>query len=122
IKCVDPSHILKKKYDYARSTIFFSATLSPMPFFMDMLGARESLKLRLDMPFSTGNSLILQKSISTRYRDRSRNVSTMSDLINEFVSSREGNYFIFFPSFSYLEAVAGDYSLRYSDDILIQDR
>lgn len=75
IKCVDPSYILKKKYDYARSTIFFSATLSPMPFFMDMLGAKESLKLRLDMPFSSENLLILQKSISTRYRDRSRNVS-----------------------------------------------
>ena len=122
IKCVDPSYILKKKYDYARSTIFFSATLSPMPFFMDMLGAKESLKLRLDMPFSSENLLILQKSISTRYRDRSRNVSLISDLINDFISSKNGNYFIFFPSFSYLEAVAGDYSVRYSDDILIQDR
>ncbi|WP_105300595.1 ATP-dependent DNA helicase [Anaerococcus marasmi] len=122
IKCVDPSHILKKKYDYARSTVFFSATLSPMPFFMDMLGARDSLKLRLDMPFSTDNLLILQKSISTRYRDRLRNVSLISDLINEFINSKEGNYFIFFPSFSYLEAVAGDYTVRYKDDILIQDR
>lgn len=122
IKCVDPSEVLKSKYKFARSIIFFSATLAPMPFYLDTLGAKDSLKLRLAMPFSINNQLILQKSISTRYKDREKNVSEISDLINEFTNTKKGNYFIFFPSFTYLEAVAGDYTVRYSDDILIQDR
>lgn len=122
IKCVDPSYVLKKKYDLARTSIFFSATLSPMKFFMIMLGAKSSLKLRLDMPFSSDKLMIIQKSISTRYKDRFANISKISDLIYEFVQSRKGNYFIFFPSFDYLEKIAGDYMLRHNEEILIQDR
>ena len=122
IKCVDPSYVLKKKYDLARTSVFFSATLSPMKFFMTMLGANFSLKLRLDMPFSIDKLMIIQKSISTRYKDRFSNISKISDLIHEFVQSRKGNYFIFFPSFDYLEKVAGDYMIRHSEKILIQDR
>ena len=122
IKCVDPSYVLKKKYDLARTSVFFSATLSPMKFFMTMLGASFSLKLRLDMPFSLDKLMIIQKSISTRYKDRFSNISKISDLIYEFVQGRKGNYFIFFPSFDYLEKVAGDYMIRHSEKILIQDR
>ena len=122
IKCVDPSYVLKKKYDLARTSVFFSATLSPMKFFMIMLGSKSSLKLRLDMPFSSDNLMIIQKSISTRYKDRFANISRISDLIYEFVQSKEGNYFIFFPSFDYLEKIAGDYMLRHNEKILIQDR
>lgn len=122
IKCVDPSYVLKKKYDLARASVFFSATLSPMKFFMIMLGAKSSLKLRLDMPFSSDKLMIIQKSISTRYKDRFANISRISDLIYEFVQSKEGNYFIFFPSFDYLEKIAGDYMLRHNEKILIQDR
>ncbi len=121
IKCVDPSKILKEKYKYSRSTVFFSATLSPMKFFMDMLGAGDSLKLRLDSPFDRENLLILQKSISTRYRDRQENIGEICDTINKFVSSKPGNYFIFFPSFTYLKEVAEIYKYYYDDKILIQD-
>lgn len=122
IKCVDPSSILKNKYKLASSAIFFSATLAPMMFFVNILGAKDALKLRLEMPFSVENQLIVQESISTRYRDREINIGKISDMIYKFTTSKEGNYFIFFPSFNYLEAIAGDYMVRYSEDILIQDR
>lgn len=121
IKCVDPSKILKEKYKYSRSTVFFSATLAPMKFFMDMLGAEDSLKLRLDSPFDRENLLILQKSISTRYRDRQANIGEICETINKFVSSKPGNYFVFFPSFAYLNEVAEIYKDYYDDKILIQD-
>ena len=74
------------------------------------------------MPFSSDKLMIIQKSISTRYKDRFANISRISDLIYEFVQSKKGNYFIFFPSFDYLEKIAGDYMLRHNEKILIQDR
>lgn len=122
IKCIDPSDILKNKYKLSVSTIFFSATLSPIMFYVNILGANDALKLRLESPFDADKQLIMQKSISTRYKDRSNNITNISDSINEFVKTKNGNYFIFFPSFNYLEAVAGDYMVRYDENIIIQDR
>lgn len=122
IKCIDPSDILKNKYKLSVSTIFFSATLSPIMFYVNILGANDALKLRLESPFNADKQLIMQKSISTRYKDRSNNITNISDSINEFVKTKNGNYFIFFPSFNYLEAVAGDYLVRYDENIIIQDR
>lgn len=122
IKCIDPSDILKNKYKLSVSTTFFSATLSPIMFYVNILGANDALKLRLNSPFNADKQLIMQKSISTRYKDRSNNITNISDSINEFVKTKNGNYFIFFPSFNYLEAVAGDYMVRYDENIIIQDR
>ncbi len=121
-KCVDPSEVLSKTYSYARSTVFFSATLSPMPYFMKLLGAEDSLKLRLDNPFDGKNFALYNREISTRYRDRNNNVSIISDTINEFITAKSGNYFIFFPSYSYLEDVYEDYTARYDDKIIKQDK
>lgn len=121
-KCIDPSNILAKTYKYSRSSIFFSATFSPMKYFMRILGAEDALRLRLDMPFDNDNYVLLNKEISTRYRDRNSNLVFISDSIHQFINSRDGNYFIFFPSYSYLEDVYEDYVSRYDDDILVQDR
>lgn len=122
IKCIDPSQVLKNIYSFAKTTVFFSATLSPMDYFMRMLGANDALRLKLDMPFSNDNYSIFAREISTRYRDRNYNVPIVSESINEFIHSREGNYFIFFPSYSYMMDVYEDYSSRYDDEILLQDR
>ena len=122
IKCIDPSEVLKNTYEYAVATVFFSATLSPMEYFMRMLGADDALRLKLDMPFNNDNYDIFAKEVSTRYKDRNYNVPIISESINEFINSKEGNYFIFFPSYSYMMDVYEDYSSRYDNEILLQDR
>lgn len=122
IKCVDPSDVLKNTYKFARSSIFFSATLSPMPYFMEILGASDSLKLRLDMPFCQDNYAIFLREISTRYRDREQNIGVISQSIHEFIKSKKGNYFIFFPSYAYLNEIYEFYKEKFDDEILIQDR
>ncbi|WP_296141245.1 ATP-dependent DNA helicase [uncultured Anaerococcus sp.] len=122
IKCIDPSMVLSSTYKNARSVIFFSATLSPMIYFTKILGADDSLKLRLDMPFDEKNFALFNREISTRYRDRNNNLVFVSEAINEFINSKKGNYFIFFPSYSYLEDVYEDYKTRFDDEIIIQDR
>lgn len=122
IKCLDPSKVLRERYDSALSTVFFSATLSPMNFYMEMLGAEDSLKLHLDLPFDRENFLLLARPLSTRYRDRGKNLMELSDTIHDFVTSKRGNYFIFFPSFSYMEDVYEDFSSRYQDEVICQER
>ena len=122
IKCIDPSKVLKEKYKLARSSIFFSATLSPMDFYRKMLGADDSLKVHLDLPFDKKNFAIFASPISTRYKDRNNNLMDIADLIHEFISAKKGNYFIFFPSFSYLTDVYEYYKENYNDEILVQER
>lgn len=122
IKCIDPASVLKEKYKLARSTIFFSATLSPMKFYIRLLGADDSLKLHLSLPFSKRNFKLLASSISTRYKDRNKNLMDIAGLIHEFINTKSGNYFIFFPSFSYLEDVYEYYKENFDDDILVQER
>lgn len=122
IKCVDPAKVLEKKYDMARATVFFSATLSPMKFYMEVLGAKDSLKLHLDLPFDENNFMIMNRSLSTRYRDRNKNVLEISDTIHSFINAQKGNYFVFFPSYSYMEDVYDDFKSRYNDDVIIQEK
>ena len=122
IKCVDPREVLKNKYSLSRSSIFFSATLSPMSYFVKALAGEESLKLRLDMPFNPNHLLIIKKSLSTRYKDRNRNLVLIAESINDFVTSKDGNYFIFFPSYSYMEDIAEYYKDTFDGEIIIQER
>ncbi len=122
IKCIDPSKVLKEKYKLARASIFFSATLSPMDFYRKMLGADDSLKVHLDLPFDKKNFAIFASPISTRYKDRNNNLMDIADLIHEFISAKKGNYFIFFPSFSYLTDVYEYYKENFNDEILVQER
>ena len=122
IKCVDPREVLKNKYSLSRSSIFFSATLSPMSYFIKALAGEESLKLGLDMPFNPNHLLIIKKSLSTRYKDRNRNLVLIAESINDFVTSKDGNYFIFFPSFSYMEDIAEYYKDTFDGEIIIQER
>ena len=122
IKCVDPREVLKNKYTLARTSVFFSATLSPMGYFLKALAGEDSLKLRLDMPFNPDHLLILKKNLSTRFRDRNRNLALVAEAINDFVKSKNGNYFIFFPSYSYMEDVAEYYRDNFDEEILTQER
>ena len=122
IKCVDPREVLKNKYSLSRSSIFFSATLSPMGYFIKALAGEDSLKLRLDMPFNPNHLLIFKRNISTRYRDRNRNLALVAEAINDFVTSKKGNYFIFFPSYSYMEDVAEYYRDAFDEEIISQER
>lgn len=122
IKCVDPREVLKNKYKLARTSVFFSATLSPMGYFLKALAGEDSLKLRLDMPFNPDHLLILKKNLSTRFRDRNKNLALVAEAINDFVKSKNGNYFIFFPSYSYMEDVAEYYRDNFDEDILTQER
>lgn len=105
--CQNPGPLLRKRLDWARSAIFFSATLSPQDYFRELLGAGpNALSLRLASPFPQENRLYLHiPGVDTRYRNRDSSAEKVAQITVDMVLSRIGNYLVFFPSYTYLNAV-----------------
>lgn len=105
--CLNPGPLLCRRIEQGRLAIFFSATLSPLSYFQELLGARSgSLNLQLPSPFPKETRLYLQvPGIDTRYRRREASAPALTRCISDFVTSHTGNYLIFFPSYTYLKAV-----------------
>jgi DNA excision repair protein ERCC-2 len=104
--CIDPSKLLKQMGKGYRSIIFFSATLSPLPYYQEILGGRaEDYLLSIPSPFSSSQVDVFIHPLSTRYRDRDRTKESIVTTIQALIKNRPGNYLIFFPSYQYLLAV-----------------
>nr|WP_138754053.1 helicase C-terminal domain-containing protein [Paenibacillus sinopodophylli] len=108
--CLDPSQLLQHMGKGYRSHIYFSATLSPVSYYMDMLGAGEDdYTLAVPSPFSREQLDVIVKPLSTRYHDRDESKLPIAKLIMELMHERPGNYFVFFPSYAYMNAVYETY-------------
>jgi DNA excision repair protein ERCC-2 len=109
ILCKDPSRFLGQRMQGFYATIAMSATLVPPEFFRDVLGFdRDATRLvSFPSPFPQENRKILVvPRFSTTYRLRGRFYERAARTVEEIVSTKKGNYFVFFPSFEYLQAVA----------------
>ena len=123
IQCVDTGDLFQNLLTKVRSAVFFSATLSPTPFYQDLLGGGPgALALHLDSPFPAENLRILQINYSTRYKDRPLTLGAIAEAVHYFLHSRAGNYMIFFPSYAYLDLFQARYRETYDDDLIIQGR
>ena len=105
IFCLDPSSLLKKRMDEVCATILFSATLTPVSYFEQLLvGHNENRKLMLRSPFPSEHlHIAIQDRISTRYKDRLHTSAAIAELIFSAISMKTGNYMVFFPSYQYLQ-------------------
>lgn len=105
--CIDPSKLLKTAMDRGRSSILFSATLSPTGYFTSMLGGdRDSKALALASPFPVENLCVyVDDTVSTKYKTRQFTYDRIAQTILETVTARSGNYMVFFPSFDYLNEI-----------------
>jgi len=122
--CIDPAPMLIKRIDCAKSTVFFSATLSPPSYFMEILGgSEEDGFIILPSPFPRENLYIYaDNTISTRFRHRESVIPRIIQRIHECVSVKTGNYMVFFPSFEFMQKAALEYMNRFPDSrILIQE-
>jgi DNA excision repair protein ERCC-2 len=102
--CVDPSVHLEKVMSRCQTAIFFSATMTPMDYFKQILGCDQSAHhLILHSPFPGENlGLFISDQISTYYRHRDRTVSQVSQAISALVEQKKGNYLLYFPSYAYM--------------------
>ena len=123
IDCLDSIDIIKNAYDYFLGGVVFSATLSPKPFFKKMLGGNEnSPELYLDSPFDKSNRLVLiDPFISTKYKDRYSSLNELEQTIESIISQKVGNYFVFFPSFEYLNLFRKNQKLSEKFQVLFQN-
>lgn len=102
--CVNPAKNLKEYLSKCYSTIFFSATLSPIKYYVSMLGGDEkSYRLKLPTPFKKDNLKVFVSSINIRYNHRKRTLGLVASKIYKFVKESIGNYMIFSPSYEYME-------------------
>lgn len=105
--CVDPSTHLSSALERASSSVLFSATITPMSYFAQMLGCREDVQKRiLPSPFPPENLCVLaSRSVSTLYRHRSQTKNDLARTIGLLVNAKKGNYLVFFPSYVYMKMV-----------------
>ncbi|MFF2890264.1 ATP-dependent DNA helicase [Paenibacillus sp. NPDC057967] len=104
--CLDPSELLKGMRKGYRSAVYFSATLTPLGYYMDMLGgAEEDYTISLASPFDSGQLDVSIHAVSTRYQVRGQSYGPIAGIVHRMIMSRKGNYFVFFPSYAYMNAV-----------------
>ncbi|MFG6147180.1 ATP-dependent DNA helicase [Halobacillus sp. B23F22_1] len=104
--CVDPSFVLRKVTEMFRSSIYFSATLSPFAYYKEMLGGQEDdYILKLPSPYNADQIKVTIAPISTRFKDRENNADKLAELLYKQVKNQEGNHLFFFPSYQYMNMV-----------------
>ena len=120
--CLDASsYILDIIHSYTSSIVFFSATLYPIDYHINLLTRGEGKYLELKSPFNPNNlDIIINNSISTKYKDRAASIDEITEIIETTVNNHKGNYIVFFPSYQYLNMVID--ALEIEDyEIIIQE-
>jgi DNA excision repair protein ERCC-2 len=123
--CLDPAPMLAKSLKRSISTIFFSATLLPIEYFMKLLtGDVVHPRLIFQSPFPVKNvCLLVHDQISTNYKQRADSYTSIASVIETICSTHMGNYLVYFPSYAYLAAVLELLKERLPErQLLVQDR
>lgn len=112
--CIDPSVHLEKALFRCQSAIFFSATMTPIDYFKQILGCEPSAgHLILHSPFPPENlSLLISDQISTYYRHRDQTVDQVANVISALVAQKKGNYLLYFPSYAYMLKIYHSFTAR----------
>jgi len=115
--CLDPSYLLSEAHKRGMSSICFSATLTPLSYFRESLGGgEEDFFIKLASPFARENlGLIIAGNISTKWKDRENTYNNIVDYIYTSVKIKNGNYFVFFPSYQYMTKVYELFKEKYPD-------
>lgn len=127
ILCIDPTYIIVKKNNIFTSCALFSATLSPKDYYVELLGGsikdKDSI-LILPSPFDKEHlKIYYSTTYSVLYKHR---MSTIKDIFNlslKAIRAKEGHYFIFCPSFEYLDKMEELFQKEAKDiQLIVQKR
>jgi DNA excision repair protein ERCC-2 len=123
--CIDPSHRLAQMLQKSFAAVFFSATLTPIPYFRSLFGCgSDTESLILPSPFPDKNlALFRVDHISTYYRHRKNTQTVLCRLLHIFTQNKPGNYLLFFPSYAYLKMIHALYVDTNPDaDVIVQTK
>jgi DNA excision repair protein ERCC-2 len=125
ITCCDASAMLKDCYDEYEQVVGFSATLKPFEYYVRLSGL-DPEKVRtaeFESPFPKDRrKLLIIPQVSTRYSQRERNYARIADAVQRITALRRGNYFVFLPSFEFLDRVAALFRTPEGFTVMRQDR
>ncbi len=107
---LDSKKLIKNGSELFKGVVYFSATLSPKDYYIDLLGGDindTSNRMVLPSPFPFFNrKVLIDASLSLKYKDRSNTLKKVYELIKTAVERKTGNYFVFCPSFDYLQSLS----------------
>ncbi len=106
--CVNPSVNLAECMKKGRSSIIFSATLLPIRYYKELLGAEEGdYEVYARSVFNPARrALFIGSDVTSKYTRRTeQEYYNIASYIYEIVKSRNGNYMIFFPSHAFLQQI-----------------
>lgn len=106
--CLDASKFIVSSLNHFEGSIFFSATLSPIDYYINLIvNNNNNVKtLSLPSPFKKENfKVLVDNSTSFIYKDRLLTIDKIKDYILTFSKKRKGNYMVFCPSYKYLETL-----------------
>ena len=125
IYCLDASRFLSSTCSRVNSTALFSATLSPIDYYVNVLGGNNDKDphIVLDSPFPKENlKLVIAPKISIRYKNREKSYQDVANYLKTFISSKVGNYFIYLPSYEYLDNILPLLDFGENTDLFIQKK
>lgn len=113
--CLDPAAVIDERLSLCESAVLFSATLTPLDYYRAVLGGGQTdEELLLDSPFEEEHLCVaLMDKISTRFASRTESAPAIASAVHAMVAAKTGNYFVFCPSFAYMEEVARAYHQLY---------
>ncbi len=117
LRCLSPARMLQPYLKASRTTVLFSATMTPPWYYQRLLGFPDNArKQRLRSPFSPNNlKLTVLPQINMRAAERSAQLPLLPALIASVYYAKPGNYWVFTPSFEYQKALAAQFAERHPD-------
>lgn len=105
--CVNPAANLKECMDRGRAAILFSATLLPIKYYKSLLTEESDNAVYGISPFDSDRRCVLVATdVSSKYTRRNRNeYEKIASYIKIAATAKQGNYLVFFPSYSFMEQV-----------------
>lgn len=112
LRCLNPSKQISKLNNGKNSTVYFSGTLKPAEYFLNLFKDNSGennydiSNLHFDSPFPAENLWVgAITDFSVKYNDRSASMPEIVDMIITATSCKEGNYIVFSPSFDYMQSL-----------------
>ncbi|HJH21341.1 MAG TPA: ATP-dependent DNA helicase [Pseudomonas lactis] len=108
LRNVVPAEFIRPRLTAARSSVLFSATLSPRHYYADLLGLpADTAWVDVASPFKAEQLQVsIVDRISTRFVHRQASLEPIVELLARQFAVQPGNYLAFFSSFDYLQQVA----------------
>lgn len=117
IRCIDPAPQLQPCLTTGHACIGFSATVTPLDFYLRVLGMPPDSKTqRLEYPFPPERLLVLRCDyLDTRWQQREKSLPALVELLAGVTQAHSGKYLVFFPSYEYLQKAHMAFQLHFPE-------